>query len=46
MPIEGEFGELDFRPIRQGCKRTKGKFTVWIVIATNNASKILERRAI
>lgn len=45
MPIEREFGELDFRRIRQGCKRTEKKFLVWIVAATDKVSKTIERRA-
>ena len=44
MPIEGEFRGLDFRRIRQGSERTGKKSTVWIVAATNNVSKIIERR--
>jgi hypothetical protein len=45
MPIEGEFGELDFRLIGQWRKRTEKKFMVSIVRATENASKTIERRA-
>jgi hypothetical protein len=45
MPIEGEFGELDLGRIREGCNRTEGKSTVCIVTATDNISRIVERRA-
>jgi hypothetical protein len=45
MPIEREFGELDFRRIQQGCERTGKKLMVWIVAATDKLSKIIERRA-
>ncbi len=45
MPIGGEFAELDFGRIRQGCRRTEKQFMVWILTATDNASKIIERRA-
>jgi predicted Fe-S protein YdhL (DUF1289 family) len=45
MPTEREFGELDFRRIQQGCKRTRKKLMVWIVAATDKLSKTIERRA-
>jgi len=44
MPIEAEFGELYFGRIRQRCRRTGKECIVWIVVATDNVSEIIERR--
>ena len=46
MPIEREFGELDFRRIERGSRRMAKKLIVWIVAPIDKVSIVIERRAI
>ena len=46
MPIEVDFGELDFRRVQQGCERMERKLIVWIVSPIGKVSKVIERREV
>ena len=46
VPIEREFGELDFRRLQQWCKRKAKKLITCIVAPIGKVSTVIERREV